>query len=557
MKPHFKPNSPPALMQIAQTAIIFKSNPIQLAAGHPPSPAGGRQGWGHGAGPGHTAGTAAKQPQSALAAPPTQATHQRPGAWLALATSALLAGCMNLAPPYATPPAPVPATVALDTGAAPAQAGDAARAAAADLAWVQSSALREVMALALDNNRDLQVALANLERARALYGVQQADSLPTVAATAQGARSRSAADLTASGRAQTTSQFNAQLGFTSYELDLWGRVRNLNAVALQQFLQSAMAQRSVEIALVADVANAWLSLAANQARLQLARGTLAARQKSFALTERMHELGATSGLVLAQNQTTVESARVEVATFASQVARDRNALQLLVGGPVPAALWPAMPPATGPQDAPPANAAALPQAAALREVPSPLPSSLLLVRPDILAAEHSLRAATANIGAARAALFPTISLTATAGSASDDLGSLFAGGNGTWSFAPQIRLPFLDGGRARANVRVADASAQLALAQYDKAVQTAFREVADALAERAQWAERLQAQSALVAATHKAFDLSEARFKAGVDNYLTVLDAQRNLYAAQQTQITLQLAEQVNRVTLYKVLGGG
>ena len=507
MKPNFMQNHPSAIMQPAQAAPIFECR------------------WG--------------------------------AALTALAASAVLAGCVNLAPLYATPPAPVPATVALDAGAAPAQAGDAARAAADALIWVQSPALREVIALALDNNRDLQVALANLERARALYGVQQADSLPTVAATAQGARTRSAADLTASGRAQTTSQFSAQLGFTSYELDLWGRVRNLNAAALQQFLQTAANQRSVEIALVADVANTWLALAADQSRLQLAQNTLATRQKAFALTQRMHELGATSGLVLAQNQTTVESARVDVATFASQVARDRNALQLLVGGPVPPALWPATPAMRADtQTAPTASVTALPQAAALLEILTPLPSSLLLVRPDILAAEHNLRAATANIGAARAALFPTISLTATAGTASNELGGLFAGGNGTWSFAPQIRLPLLDGGRARANVRVADASAQLAVAQYDKTVQGAFREVADALAERAQWNERLQAQAALVAATQKAFDLSQARFKAGVDNYLTVLDAQRSLYTAQQTQISLQLAEQVNRVTLYKVLGG-
>ena len=195
-------------------------------------------------------------------------------------------------------------------------------------------------------------------------------------------------------------------------------------------------------------------------------------------------------------------------------------------------------------------------AAALLEVPVPLPSSRLLQRPDIAAAESGLRAATANIGAARAALFPTISLTAAAGTASGDLGGLFASGNGTWSFAPQLRLPLLDGGRARANVQVAEAGTQLALAQYDRTVQIAFREVADALAERARWAERLQAQSALVAAAQKAFDLSEARFQAGVDNYLAVLDAQRSLYAAQQAQITLRLAEQVNRITLWKVLGG-
>ncbi len=535
----------PALVQPAWAAPVFEYRSMNPAtAGFFPYPAGGRQGWGHGAGQGNAVGSAAGPGENSISSTP--AASKRPGALAALALSALLAGCVNLAPPYATPPAPVPATVALDGEAIPAQAGDAARSAANALAWVQSGVLREVIALALDNNRDLQVALANLERARALYGVQQADSLPTVAASAQGTRSRTAADLTASGRAQTASQFSAQLGFASYELDLWGRVRNLNAAALQQFLQTAANRRSVEIALVADVANAWLALAADQARLRLAQDTLAARQKAYELTERIHDLGATSGLVLAQNRTTVESARVDAAGYAAQVERDRNALQLLVGGPVPAALLPA-----------PLDGAEAENAAALLDVPAPLPSSLLLLRPDIAAAEHGLRAATANVGAARAALFPSISLTASAGTASDALGGLFAGGNGTWSFAPQLRLPLLDGGRARANVRVAEAGTQLALAQYDRAVQTAFREVADALAERARWAERLQAQGALVAATQKAFDLSEARFQAGVDNYLTVLDAQRSLYAAQQAQITLRLAEQVNRITLYKALGGG
>ena len=199
----------------------------------------------------------------------------------------------------------------------------------------------------------------------------------------------------------------------------------------------------------------------------------------------------------------------------------------------------------------------MPPSAALLALPTPLPSSLLLARPDILAAEHSLRAATANIGAARAALFPSISLTAAAGSTSRELSGLFDSGSGTWSFAPQIRLPIFDGGRNRANVRIAEANQQLALAQYEKTVQIAFREVADALAERAHWSERLDAQSSLVAATQQALTLSQARFKAGADDYLSVLDAQRSLYAAQQTHITLRLAEQVNRITLYKVLGGG
>ncbi len=458
-----------------------------------------------------------------------------------LAASLTLAGCMNLAPAYDTPAAPVPDTVSTDAAADPAVASTEALTQAQALTWVQAPALQQVLALALSHNRDLKIAWANIEKARAQYGVQRADQLPTIAASGQASRSR-----TSTGNAAiTSSQFNAQIGFTSYELDLWGRVRNLNDAALQQFLQTTVNQRSVEITLLADVANAWLTLAADQARLQLAQDTLSARRKAFELTQRMHALGATSGLVLAQNQTTVDSARADVAAYASQVEQGRNALQLLVGGPLPAALLP-----------PPLDNA-MPPSAALLALPTPLPSSLLLARPDILAAEHSLRAATANIGAARAALFPSISLTAAAGSASRELSGLFDSGSGVWSFAPQIRLPIFDGGRNRANVRIAEANQQLALAQYEKTVQTAFREVADALAERAHWSERLDAQSSLVAATQQALTLSQARFKAGADDYLSVLDAQRSLYAAQQTHITLRLAEQVNRITLYKVLGGG
>ncbi len=454
-----------------------------------------------------------------------------------LAASLTLAGCMNLAPAYDTPAAPVPDTVSTDAAADPAVASAESLSQAQALTWVQAPALQQVLALALSHNRDLKIAWANIEKARAQYGVQRADQLPTIAASGQASRSRT--------NAATSSQFSAQLGFTSYELDLWGRVRNLNDAALQQFLQTTVNQRSVEITLLADVANAWLTLAADQARLQLAQDTLSARRKAFELTQRMHALGATSGLVLAQNQTTVDSARADVAAYASQVEQGRNALQLLVGGPLPAALLP-----------PPLDNA-MPPSAALLALPTPLPSSLLLARPDILAAEHSLRAATANIGAARAALFPSISLTAAAGSASRELSGLFDSGSGVWSFAPQIRLPIFDGGRNRANVRIAEANQQLALAQYEKTVQTAFREVADALAERAHWSERLDAQSSLVAATQQALTLSQARFKAGADDYLSVLDAQRSLYAAQQTHITLRLAEQVNRITLYKVLGGG
>lgn len=458
------------------------------------------------------------------------------------ALTVLLAGC-NLALHYQTPTPAVPETVSANGPAV--QASAAALQQAQALQWLHSQPLREVVALALSHNRDLRVAVENIEKARAQYGITRADLLPGVNAQAQGNRARTAADLSSGGVSSTSTQYTAQLGFASYELDLWGRVRNLSEAALQQFLQSQDNQRNVQIGLVADVANAWLTLAADLARLQLAQDTLASREQAFVLTQRMYEIGATSGLVLAQNQTTVDTARGDVAAYTAQVDKDRNALQLLVGGPVPAPLLPTARTLMGEADT-----------AALLPVPAPLPSSVLLQRPDILAAERNLRAMNANIGAARAAMFPTISLTASVGTGSRELDNLFGAGNGTWSFMPLVKLPIFDGGRNRAAVQVAESNQRIALNQYDKAVQTAFKETADVLADRAQWSNRLAAQTSMVANTQKAFDLSNARFKAGADNYLTVLDAQRSLYTAQQTLIGLRLAEQLNRVTLWKVLGG-
>ncbi|MEG2975521.1 MAG: efflux transporter outer membrane subunit [Comamonas sp.] len=460
----------------------------------------------------------------------------------AACAAALLAGC-NLAPVYKTPDLPVPETVSAN--AAPVQASEAALQQAQALQWLQSSQLRDVVALALSNNRDLRVAVESIEKARAQYGITRADLLPGITAQAQGNRTRSAADLTTTGRSTINEQYTAQLGFASYELDLWGRIRNLSEASLQQFLLSQENQRNVQISLVADVSNAWLTLAADQARLQLAKDTLDSRIKAFELTRKMYELGSTSGLVLAQNQTTVDTARGDVASYTSQVDRDRNALQLLVGGPVPAPLLPTAQTLMNGADT-----------AALKAVPVPLPSTVLLKRPDVQAAERNLQAMNVSIGAARAAMFPSITLTGSIGTGSSDLDRLFGNSNSTWSFIPLVRLPIFDAGRNRANVQVAESNQRIALSQYEKSVQTAFREVADVLADRAQWGERLSAQTSMVANTQKAFDLSNARFKAGVDNYLSVLDAQRSLYTAQQTLIGLRLSEQLNRVTLWKALGG-
>ena len=489
----------------------------------------------------------------------------------ATAASALallaLAGCTSLAPDYARPMLPVPATLN-GTNGPNGPEGTALAPETGPMGWqdfLQEPRLRELVALALQNNRDLRVAVLAIEKARAQYGVEQSNRFPAVGATAAGNRTRTADDLNTSGRSPTSSQYSAQLGFSSYEIDFFGRVKNLNEAALQEFLRTTENRRSVQLSLVAEVANAWLTLDADGRRLQLAQDTLRSRQKSYELTERSHALGAASGLTLAQAQTTVDTARADVAAFTSQVARDRNALALLAGAPVPAALLPdgANPGATAsPARAASASASLAPApslatpAATLLAVPGDLPSSVLLNRPDVRAAEYTLRGAYASIGAARAAFFPSITLTASAGTASNALSGLFDGGNGTWSFAPQIRLPIFDAGRNRANLQIAETARDTALAQYDKAVQTAFREVADALAERATLAERLQAQQSLQAATLKALQLSEARYRLGADSYLPVLDAQRALYSAQQTLIGLALAEQANRITLYKVLGG-
>ena len=500
---------------------------------------------------------------------------------LTLAAALALSAC-NLAPPHATPPLAVPTQLEPANSIASAHTGHAGDWNEAELApklalaaWVQDARLRQVLDQALANNRNLQQAVLTVERARAVYGIAQASQLPAVGLSAGGSRTRTAADISSSGQAVTQNQFSVQLGLTAFELDFWGRVRNLSEASLQQYLAQTEVQQNVRLTLVGDTTQAWLNLAADQQRLRLAQDTLTSREKAFALTQRMHELGATSGLVLAQNKTTVDTARLDVAAYQSQVAKDRHALQLLAGGPVAEALLPtaevlgtfAAPTAvgagqgtgqlgsTGVPAAPLAMTAGQPTTA-LIDVPASLPSAVLLRRPDIAATEHQLRAMNANIGVARANFFPRISLTAALGTASRSLSALFDGGNGSWSFAPGLSLPIFDGGANRANLRVAEADQKLAVNAYERAVQTAFKEVADALAERLTWQARLDASTALVAANQRALDLSAARFKAGTDNYLTVLDAQRSLYAAQQQHIGLQLAEQLNRVALYNALGG-
>jgi multidrug efflux system outer membrane protein len=466
---------------------------------------------------------------------------------LTLVAAAALGGC-SLMPAYQRPVAPVPAAYPLARGSD--AAADAATSAttAADIGWRDFFAdprLRQLITLALDQNRDLRVAVLNIEKSRAQYRIQDAASLPTFNATGSGNSSRSPADLSTTGLAGVSHQYSATLGFSSYELDLFGRVRSLNAQALQQFFASEEARRSTHISLVAEVANDYLTLAADQERLKLAQRTLQSQRDSYSLTRRKAGLGVASDLDLRQAQTTVESARVDVAGYTSQIAQDRNALTLVVGTTIPEALLP-----TGLDDA-------LAALGSRGDLPAGLPSTLLQRRPDVLQAEHQLEAANANIGAARAAFYPRISLTADAGTASSALSGLFKAGSGSWTFAPQIILPIFDGGSNRANLDLAMVDRDIYVAQYEKAIQTAFREVADGLAVRDTVQAQLDARNALVEASAEVYRLSGERFQRGADSYLQLLDAQRSLYAAQQNLIGTQLTRIGNLVTLYKALGGG
>lgn len=410
--------------------------------------------------------------------------------------------------------------------------------ATADIGWrdfFTDPALEALLEQALANNRDMRVAVLNVERARGLYRVQRADRVPTIDAT--GAMVREGGDNRA-----TTETFDASVGVTGFELDLFGRVRSLSESALQRYFAAEEARRGVQLSLIAEVANAYLTLAADQEQLRLARATLDTREQAHAITVKRHELGAISGLDLSQSLTLVEGARAELARYAGRVAQATNALTLLVGAPPDRALLPVgfVHPVTG-----------------LAPLPAELPSEVLLRRPDVRASEHELRAANANIGAARAAFFPSITLTGSIGSASDELSGLFAGGTQVWSFVPQVRLPIFEGGRLRADLQVANAERDIALARYEGAIQQGFREVADALALTATLADQRAALQALVDAARRAEELAQARYAAGRDSFLVRLEAQRTLYVAEQALIATRLAEQTNRVTLYKVLGGG
>ncbi len=457
-----------------------------------------------------------------------------PAAALALA----LASCA-LAPRYHRPAAPVPAEVTGST------AGATDGASVAGLGWRDlfgDERLKALVALALRNNRDLRVAALNVELTRAQFRIQRAERLPSVSATASGARQRVPADLSSTGEAVTSSSYSVGVAATAFELDLFGRVRSLSDAALEQYFATEEAQRSAHLALVAQVATQYLAQRALDDQVALTRRTLETVESSYALAKRTYEAGRTSELDLRTAEAQVQTARFDLSSALEQLARAHNALVLLVGQPLPDEL----PPPT------PLDAQAL-----LADLPAGVSSEVLLRRPDILAAEHGLLSANAVIGAARAAFFPSISLTAFGGTSSAELSGLFGGGSGTWSFTPQLRLPLFQGGALRASLDAAEVRKSIEVARYERAIQVAFREVADALVARAALEEQLEAQRARVAAEQRRYELSELRYRKGVDSYLGVLTAQRDLFAAQQILIQSRLARLTNLVDLYRALGGG
>jgi outer membrane protein, multidrug efflux system len=458
------------------------------------------------------------------------------GATLAvLAGALLLGGCTSFIPTYERPAAPV--APAYPPELVPA-GGAASATAAADIEWQRffvDDRLKKLIELSLVNNRDLRVAILNIEQARAAYDVRRADQLPSVGAGINAQRQAGA-----TGGLVNTYAVGVQV--TGYELDFFGRVRSLSQAALAQYLATEEARKTAQIALVSGVATTYLGLLADDELLRVTRDTLKTREDSFRLTRLRFDNGASSEVDVRQGEQLLETARVALAQAQRQRALDENALTLLVGQPLPADLPAGLPLASQP---------------GATELPAGLPSELLTRRPDVLAAEQQLLSANANIGAARAAFFPRISLTANAGSASTELSGLFKSGSFAVTGTASLLQPIFDAGRNRANLAVAKVNKDIAVAQYEKAIQTAFREVSDSLAGRATLGEQLRAQNAVATAAQASFRLADLRYKNGVASYFDVLDAQRTLFSAQQAAVQTQALQAQNLVTLYKVLGGG
>ncbi len=460
---------------------------------------------------------------------------------LMLLASATLAGC-NLAPDYARPVGAVPATLP-EGGVYPPAATDAPD--ITRVGWrdfFTDPRLRDTIALGLENNRDLRLAAANVLQARAQFRVQRAQRLPSVATNGSATFTNNLVGAGAGGASPDLEFYSANVGLSAFEIDLFGRVRNLSRAAQEQYFASEEAQRAARITLIGEIASTWLTIASDQDQLRLSRKTLKAFEQTLTLTQARFRVGVSSELEPRQSETNYQAARNDIAVLETRIAQGRNALNLLVGAPVADAMLPG----------------ALGDASYTREVlPTNLSSDILLRRPDVLRAEHLLIAQNANIGAARAAFFPRISLTAALGTISTALTGLVGAGSGTYNVAPALSLPIFDGGANLGNLRAAQAAKQGAVATYERTIQVAFREVADALAQRGTIDEQVAAQTARASAAGVAARLSDARYRAGVDSFLTALDAQRTAYATQQQLVNTRLARGSNLIDLYRTLGGG
>ncbi len=449
-----------------------------------------------------------------------------------------LAAC-TMAPDYERPELPVAAAWPQEGEGSP--GGDVT-----SMEWqafFRSEPMRKIIGIALEHNRDLRVAALKVEQARATYRVERSALLPSIDATGSMTRQGVPENASTTGRDMISSSYTANLASTSYELDLFGRVRSLNEQALEQFFATQEAQKATRISLIAETANAYLTYLSDKKLSSIAANTLKTQQETYNITKRRAELGLGSQMDVEQAKAQLESVRSDRERYQRAVAQDRNALELLCGKPLTAAEL---------------DGVTLDQVALLDRLPVGLPSSVLLQRPDILQAEHSLKAANANIGAARAAFFPTISLTGSAGFASDNLADLFKSGSTlAWTFAPQVTMPIFNTGRNLANLDNADASQKIAAAQYEKAIQVAFREVSDQLAARKTYEQQMLAMRAAVEASGNAYKFAKLRYEQGSDSHLSELIAQRDLYSAQQSETTVKMERLSNLVSLYKVLGGG
>ena len=458
----------------------------------------------------------------------------------ALAAAMLLAGC-SLIPTYERPPPPVPTTFPGD----PAQPAGPAAAAVPWEDFFTDARLNGLIRTALENNRDLRVSVLNIEQARAQFQIQRSSLFPAVGVTGSGSRSSpnpyQAFD---SSVGSVSQQYSVNLGITAWEIDFFGRIRALKDQALAQYLATEESRKAAQVSLIAAVATGWLTLIADDELLELTRQTLVTREESVRLTKMRFDNGVSSELDFQAANSLAETARASYAQQQRTRMQDENALALLLGAPVPAS-------ATA------GGVKGLDSVQPMPDVPAGLPSDLLAERPDIRAAEQQLIAANANIGAARANFFPRVSLTTTLGTVSSEFSGLFDSGSKAWSFAPSITLPIFDAGRNRATLDSAKAGREIAVAQYEKSIQTAFREVADALAGRATLGEQVRAQRAQAEAEAVRFRLSDMRYRNGIASALDLLDAQRSLYTAQQSAVTTRLLQLQNQVTLYKTLGGG